>query len=108
MSRLAHKAGRPSGYRKSLQNDCNWNEVRHLVRCRDGHACVCCGKTSGFEVHHITYLVNGISIRGNELNNLKWLALVCENCHTHIHRNSDHPLNPNNPNKRSIDEYLSS
>lgn len=105
MSRLAHKRGRPSNYRKSLQNDSQWEEVKFKVRCRDGHACVCCGKNHGFEVHHVAYSVDGNPIRGKELEFLEWLALVCEGCHQAIHRNPGHPLNPKNNFKININEY---
>lgn len=105
MSRLAHQRGRPSDYRKSLQNDCNWEEVKYRIRCRDGHVCVCCGKNYGLEVHHIAYYVNGISIRGKELEHLEWLALVCEECHSFIHHTGDHPLNPKNKVKVNINDY---
>lgn len=105
MSRLMHKRGRPSNYLKSLQNDNNWNEVKYQVRCRDGHACLICGKTFGFECHHITYYDQGISIRGRELEHLKWLALVCGSCHSIIHKTPNHPLNPSNPLKINAIEY---
>lgn len=105
MSRLAHQRGRPSDYRKSLQNDCNWEEVKYRIRCRDGHVCVCCGKNYGLEVHHIAYYVNRISIRGKELEHLEWLALVCEECHSFIHHTGDHPLNPKNEVKVNINDY---
>lgn len=105
MSRLTHKAGRPSRYRKQLQADPSWEEVRYQIRCRDGHTCICCGKTHRLEVHHISYFVAGKSIRGNEMNYLEWMALVCEDCHIQIHQSISHPLNPKNHSKININEY---
>lgn len=105
MSRLAHRRGRPSNYRKSLQKNETWEEVRYLVRNRDGHACVCCGKNYGFEVHHISYFVGGTTILGEELKHLEWLALVCEGCHQRIHSDQNHLLNPGNKNKVNIHDY---
>lgn len=94
MSRLAHKRGRPSKYRKSLQNNDYWNEVRRRARVRDGFRCVCCGELIGLETHHITYYANGESIVGKELDHLEWVATTCEVCHSEIHRFINHKLNP--------------
>ena len=105
MSRLQHKRGRPSNYRKSLQDNIGWEKVKYNVRNRDNHRCVCCGREYGFEVHHITYFVNGKSIVGKELDYLEWLALVCEQCHGMIHSNVLHPLNPRNKEKINVIKY---
>ena len=106
MSRLAHKRGRPSNYRKSLKGNEYWEEVKRRVRIRDGHKCVCCGELIGLETHHITYYVNGESILGKELDHLEWMALTCEDCHENkIHRFINHPLNPKNPKKLNINQW---
>lgn len=104
MGRLQHKRGRPSNYRLQLKGE-YWEEVKRKVRIRDGHRCVCCGKQTGFEVHHITYYVNGKTIVGNELEHLEWLALTCEDCHDEIHQDHDHHLNPRNKNKVNIERW---
>lgn len=104
MSRLKHKRGRPSNYRKQLKGD-YWEEVKRKVRMRDGYRCVCCGSQINLEVHHIAYYVNGKSIVGHELENLEWLALTCESCHDLIHKNISHPLNPKNWYKLNIEQW---
>jgi len=104
VSRLAHKRGRPSNYRKQLKGD-YWEEVKRQVRVRDGHKCVCCYELIGLETHHITYYMDGISIVGKELDHLEWMALVCEECHTKIHRFINHKLNPKNPHKLNINQW---
>lgn len=97
--------GRPSKYRKTLQGDEVWNEARRKVKIRDNHQCRICSSKVGLEVHHITYYVNGESIRGNELNHLKWLITVCHDHHQEIHRNLNHPLNPKNKFKQNGETY---
>lgn len=97
--------GRPSKYLKSLKSDDNWEIVKRKVKVRDQHKCRVCGSKTGLEVHHITYFVNGESIRGKELENLKWLILVCNMDHKKIHSNENHPLNPKNRNKINGEAY---
>ena len=104
MGRLSHKRGRPSKYRKSLHG-WYWNEVKRKIRLRDKYRCVVCGNRLNLEVHHIAYKVGGISILGKELEHLEWLALVCEDCHQAIHKNTEHPLNPKNFHKQNMNEY---
>jgi 5-methylcytosine-specific restriction endonuclease McrA len=100
--------GRPSKYRKTLQGDEIWNEARRKVKIRDNHQCRICGSKVGLEVHHITYYVNGESIRGNELMHLKWLITVCNDHHKKIHATLNHPLNPKNKFKQNAEMYKSS
>jgi len=88
--------GRPSAYMKSLQEDTNWNEAKIRTRNRDGHKCVICSTKTNLDIHHLTYYVNGINIRGKELNYLHCLITVCASCHTDIHNDDGHPLNPKN------------
>ena len=97
--------GRPSKYLKSLKSDDTWNEARRKVKIRDRHQCRICGEKVGLEVHHITYFINGVSIRGNELENLKWLITVCRKDHEAIHKNPNHPLNPKNKQKQNGETY---
>lgn len=85
MTRLAHKKGRPSKYRKSLKNNPYWEEVKRKVRIRDGHRCQMCGKSYSLEIHHKQYKVDGVSIVGNELSHLDCLITLCEDCHSKIH-----------------------
>lgn len=89
MSRLQHKKGRPSNYRRSLKNNAYWDKVKRAVRIRDNHKCRHCGKTYQLEIHHIKYYVNGKSIVGNELNHLDCLVTLCENCHQKEHKKNN-------------------
>ena len=102
---MAKIKGRPSKYRKSLQVDENWQEVRRKVKVRDKHSCRICGKKGGLDVHHITYFVNGESIRGKEIQNLKWLIAICRKDHEAIHKDPNHPLNPKNKFKQNAETY---
>lgn len=56
-----------------------WQGVRSKIIERD-KCCRMCGKNSDFVVHHIYY-----THRGDELNHLDDLTLVCGNCHQIIH-----------------------
>ena len=96
MSRLKHKRGRPSNYRKSLQSNPDWEKVRRKTRIRDNFQCVLCPSKARLEAHHRTYMINGESILGKEIEHLEAVVTVCENCHQEIHKNLDHPLNPKN------------
>ena len=102
---MAKIKGRPSKYRKSLQVDENWQEVRRRVKVRDKHSCRICGEKSGLEVHHITYFVDGENIRGHELNHLKWLITLCKGHHKFVHFHENHPLNPKNKFKQNAETY---
>ncbi len=102
MGRLQHKMGRPSNYRKGLQSNPYWDEVRAKIKIRDNFKCKICSSTIRLETHHITYYVNGISILGKELEHLKWLVTICETCHEKVHKNLDHIWNPKNKNKQPI------
>ncbi|CAA7196720.1 HNH endonuclease [Chryseobacterium potabilaquae] len=104
MSRIK---GRPSKYQKSLQNDENWKEVKRKVKIRDKHQCRICGEKIGLDVHHITYFVDGETIRGQELEHLQWLITVCRKDHKIIHKNPNHPLNPRNRLKQNGETYKS-
>lgn len=85
MTRTAHIKGRPSRYRKSLQHNPYWEEVKRKVRIRDGHRCRMCGKTYNLEIHHRTYRINGASIVGREPEHLQCLVTLCEDCHAKVH-----------------------
>lgn len=102
MSRLHHKKGRPSNYRKSLKDNPYWEQVKHKVKLRDDFKCAECRTTIRLEVHHITYYVNGKSIVGNELEHLNWMVTLCEDCHSLAHSSITHKYNPKNPNKISL------
>lgn len=96
MSRLNRKIGRPSNYRKSLKNNPYWNLVKRKVRIRDNFQCVTCGAKIRLETHHISYMVEGQSILGKELEYLEWMVTLCENHHQKVHNDITHPFNPNN------------
>jgi 5-methylcytosine-specific restriction endonuclease McrA len=102
MSRLQHKKGRPTNYRKSLKANPYWDEVKGKVRLRDNFQCVECHSMIRLETHHITYYVNGKSILGAELDHLCWLVTLCEDCHQKVHNNRNHRFNPSNKNKVNI------
>lgn len=95
-SRLKHKRGRPSNYRKKLQKNKDWLKVKRKVRIRDNFQCVQCESKINLETHHLSYTKNGVSIVGKELEYLECLITVCETCHEEIHRNKKNPLNPIN------------
>ena len=94
--RLNHKRGRPSNYRKSLNDNQDWPIVKRKVRIRDGFKCVICEAKIRLETHHLTYSKNGKSIVGKELDNLDVVITVCETCHQEIHSDSKHEFNPIN------------
>ena len=78
MSRLQHKRGRKSNYALSLNSE-YWNEVKLHIRARD-RKCVKCGSILYLEVHHKTYIN-----KGNELEHLDDLILLCSECHKKEH-----------------------
>ncbi|WP_418894203.1 HNH endonuclease [Limibacterium fermenti] len=86
MGRLKHKKGRPAKYRASLKDNSYWEEVKRLVRLRDGYTCQRCGQRYNLEIHHKTYYVDGKSIVGREKDFLYCLELLCENCHQKEHQ----------------------
>ncbi|MEK0369755.1 MAG: hypothetical protein QQN55_01170 [Nitrosopumilus sp.] len=106
MSRLFSKRGRKSNYLKSL-NSPQWNIVKRRVRIRDNFTCIIhgCGKQANLETHHITYMVFGFSIVGEEINYLEWMATLCEDCHHEVHKKKNHPLNPKNPFRINVFKY---
>lgn len=105
MSRLRHKRGRPSNYRKSMQKNEYWERVKRKVRIRDNFQCIECGIKIRLETHHITYKIDGKSIIGQELQYLEWVATLCEKCHQKAHNLATHPLNPKNRFKLNVHEY---
>lgn len=96
MGRLKHKRGRPSKYRKTLQQNPEWEKVKRKTRIRDGFQCVLCPSKTRLEAHHVTYTVNGKTIVGKELEYLEAVVTVCESCHEEIHKDPGHKLNPRN------------
>ena len=96
MGRLKHKRGRPTNYRKTLQDNPYWEKVKRKTRIRDNFQCVICPSKIRLESHHTTYKKNRESILGKELEHLECVVTVCETCHSEIHANSNHELNPKN------------
>ena len=78
MSRLQHKKGRKSNYALSLKSE-YWQEVKQRIRARD-RVCVKCESILYLEVHHKTY-----KNKGNELEHLEDLVLLCAECHQKEH-----------------------
>lgn len=108
MGRLRRKRGRPSNYRNFLRDNPYWEKVKRKVKIRDNFQCVICSKKTGLEVHHITYKIGPIKIVGRELEFLKWVVTLCEECHDDQHFVPNTPFNPRNPKKMNIDEFLAS
>ena len=79
MSRLQNKRGRKSNYATSFLSSEYWQQVKQKIHARD-RKCVKCGSILFLEVHHLTY-----KNKGNELNNLEDLILLCAECHKKIH-----------------------
>lgn len=108
MSGLHRKKGRKSNYVKSL-NSPEWNLVKRKVRIRDEFTCIihgCCNK-SRLETHHISYMVYGFSIVGQEIKYLDWIATLCSGCHKHVHKTGNHALNHKNPYRMTVSKYKS-
>ena len=61
----------PGGSPQSVE----WQEIKKVVRARDGMRCVCCGSTELLHVDHIVPLSKGGS---SEFHNLQTL---CKSCH---------------------------
>ena len=59
-----------------------WQEVRKAVYARDGGICVHCQDPYYLHVHHLTY-----DHRGDEINHLENLVLLCRRCHMKQHSN---------------------
>jgi 5-methylcytosine-specific restriction endonuclease McrA len=78
VSRLQHKKGRKSKYSLSL-NSVYWKDVRQRIIARD-RSCIDCGSILYLEVHHLTY-----KNKGNELENLEDVILLCSKCHQKRH-----------------------
>ena len=106
MSKLFRKKRNKSKYLKSLDSE-KWQKVKKKVRIRDGHTCIIkdCENKSRLETHHITYMVFGFSIVGQEMKYLDWIATLCHGCHKHVHRTGNHPFNHKNPFRISVSKY---
>lgn len=68
-------------YQKYLRSD-KFKEVKTIVHTRDNERCVCCGRETDLQVHHITYqhLGCGGEIEANDC------ILMCKICHSAISR----------------------
>jgi 5-methylcytosine-specific restriction endonuclease McrA len=55
-----------------------------MILARD-RRCKVCGSSLYLEVHHKTYVKNGIDIRGKEKEHLDCLVLLCSECHKKEH-----------------------
>ena len=69
-------------YDTYLQSE-QWQIVRQKVWARAKGRCERCNKCSGRDVHHLRY--RGILFRELEGDNLRWLQLVCPDCHDYYH-----------------------
>jgi len=102
MTRVKQKT---KDYLEELHNDPYWARVRHKILMRDNFACQLTGKKTMLSVHHITYIVNGVDIRGKEMQYLEWLITLNQDEHTRIHKDFGHALNPKNPCKLNAIEF---
>ena len=98
MPRLNHKKGRKSNYLKSLDNDYH-RRVRESALFRDDFMCQekDCGSKIYLELHHISY-----AHKGNELDHMEDVVMLCEKHHSECHKNPNHKWNPKNPNKELL------
>lgn len=92
-------------YLEDLQNDPYWQRVRHKILIRDNFTCQISGKKTMLSVHHIAYTVNGVDIRGKELQYLDWLITLNQDVHEQVHKNNGHALNPGNACKINAVEF---
>ena len=84
-----NKAKQGLNYRNYLRSE-HWQQVKDAIKLRD-RCCQLCTSFLNLEVHHKTY-----KNKGNELENLGDLVLLCSNCHTKVHQDETHNLNPKN------------
>jgi hypothetical protein len=94
-------------YTEHLKSD-YFAQVKRKARLREmtGYAsCAICGSSDKLELHHIAYKVGSVSIVGAELDHLDWLVYLCHRHHGQVHRNSKHPLNPDNKHKLTYSQY---
>jgi len=57
-----------------------WARVRKAALSQQGACCQICGKKHLLQVHHLTY-----EFRGDELNHMDCLQVLCANCHHDQH-----------------------
>jgi len=69
-----------------------WLKKRLVILERDGYKCRLCGSSSNLQVHHIKYS-NGKNAW--EYPNLDLITL-CKECHSKVHSDLKHELNPYN------------
>lgn len=72
-------------YRAYIRSS-EWDDVRKIIIDRDGHHCMCCGRSEdecgSLTVHHNSY-----EFLYHELDHSDCLISVCRTCHSSIHRN---------------------
>ena len=76
---------RSDGFWQSDRNNYgpNWNEIRNIVRKRDGYICTVCGKRESMTQHHVHHKVPFRLFTSIEkANSLENLTTLCENCHS--------------------------
>ena len=57
-----------------------WKAIAEYIRKRADYKCQLCNSTENLNVHHRTY-----EHHGDELNNLRDLICICEDCHYKFH-----------------------
>lgn len=57
-----------------------WKAIAYEVKRKAGFKCAICNSSENLAAHHRTY-----AIRGNEIDNLKDLTCLCNNCHEKYH-----------------------
>ena len=84
---------RKEEYQQQLQHPL-WLKKRDIILNRDQHKCVQCGSEHKLQVHHTRYTKGK---KAWEYPNAT-LVTLCEVCHTKVHSDPGHKLNPYNKN----------
>lgn len=80
-------------YQQQLQHPL-WLKKRGIILNRDQHKCVQCGSEHDLQVHHTRYTKGK---KAWEYPNAT-LVTLCKKCHTNVHSDLGHKLNPYNKN----------
>jgi 5-methylcytosine-specific restriction endonuclease McrA len=70
-------------YKHYLQSE-HWQEKRKETLDRCGYKCIACSSTVDLHVHHLRYMVGGVSVRYRE--RPEDLTVLCQKCHTALHK----------------------
>jgi len=79
---VKHRANANMKYDEYLKSD-TWQDIRVIVKDRFGGRCATCNSNKDLHVHHRTY-----KNRGDYVNELNDLVLLCDKCHQMVHDNN--------------------